>query len=47
MINSSQSKNLLPANKLIFKGSSIKIVSSLSGLVEILEILAPIKSSKA
>ena len=29
------------------KGSSIKIVSSLSGLVEILEILAPIKSSKA
>ena len=29
------------------KGSSTNIVSSLSGLVEILDILAPIKSSKA
>ena len=31
----------------ILKGSSTNIVSSLSGLVEILDILAPIKSSKA
>ena len=33
--------------KLALKGSSTNIVSSLSGLVEILDILAPIKSSKA
>ena len=46
MINASKSKNLLPANQTL-KGSSIKIVSSLSGLVEILETFAPIKSSKA
>ena len=49
MINASKSKKsyYLAVNLDYLKGSSTKIVSSLSGLVEILEILAPIKSSKA
>ena len=45
LIGASKSKNLLQL--IDFKGSSIKIVSSLSGLVDILEILASIRSSIA
>ena len=47
MINSAKSKNLITCKLNLLKGSSIKIVSFLSGLVEIAEILVSINFSNS